>query len=51
MASPTTSTRTKAARTSRASVRPLTRMVNAYAGKNNLAKDLKDANISGDDER
>ena len=29
----------------------LTPMVNAYAGKNNLAKDLKDANISGDDER
>jgi DNA gyrase subunit B len=29
----------------------LTRTVNAYAGKNNLAKDLKDANISGDDIR
>ena len=29
----------------------LTRTVNFYAGKNNLAKDLKDANISGDDIR
>ena len=29
----------------------LTRTVNSYAGKNNLAKDLKDANISGDDIR
>ncbi len=29
----------------------LTRTVNYYAGKNNLAKDLKDANISGDDIR
>src|SRR5687768_6596702 len=29
----------------------LTRTVNYYAGRNNLAKDLKDANISGDDIR
>src|SRR5262250_2917967 len=29
----------------------LTRTINAYAVKNNLAKDLKDANISGDDIR
>ena len=29
----------------------LTRTVNAYATQNNLAKDLKDANISGDDIR
>ena len=29
----------------------LTRTINCYAGKNNLAKDLKDANISGDDIR
>ena len=29
----------------------LTRTINAYATKNNLAKDLKDANISGDDIR
>ena len=29
----------------------LTRTINFYAGKNNLAKDLKDANISGDDIR
>ena len=29
----------------------LTRTINYYAGKNNLAKDLKDANISGDDIR
>ena len=29
----------------------LTRTVNSYATKNNLAKDLKDANISGDDIR
>ena len=29
----------------------LTRTVNAYAAKNNLAKDLKDATISGDDIR
>ncbi len=29
----------------------LTRTINSYAGKNNLAKDLKDANISGDDIR
>src|SRR6187431_2237427 len=29
----------------------LTRTFNYYAGKNNLAKDLKDANISGDDIR
>jgi DNA gyrase subunit B len=29
----------------------LTRTINAYAAKNNLAKDLKDANISGDDIR
>jgi DNA gyrase subunit B len=29
----------------------LTRTINAYAIKNNLAKDLKDANISGDDIR
>jgi DNA gyrase subunit B len=29
----------------------LTRTVNSYAGKNNLAKDLKDASISGDDIR
>jgi DNA gyrase subunit B len=29
----------------------LTRTVNYYAGKNNLAKDLKDASISGDDIR
>jgi len=29
----------------------LTRTVNFYSGKNNLAKDLKDANISGDDIR
>ena len=29
----------------------LTRTINAYAAKSNLAKDLKDANISGDDIR
>jgi DNA gyrase subunit B len=29
----------------------LTRTINFYAGKNNLAKDLKDANIGGDDIR
>jgi DNA gyrase subunit B len=29
----------------------LTRTINYYAGRNNLAKDLKDANISGDDIR
>ena len=29
----------------------LTRTINSYATKNNLAKDLKDANISGDDIR
>jgi DNA gyrase subunit B len=29
----------------------LTRTINYYAGKNNLAKDLKDASISGDDIR
>ena len=29
----------------------LTRTINFYAGKNNLAKDLKDASISGDDIR
>jgi len=29
----------------------LTRTINSYAAKNNLAKDLKDANISGDDIR
>jgi len=29
----------------------LTRTINAYAAKNNLAKDLKDASISGDDIR
>src|SRR6476660_715483 len=29
----------------------LTRTINYYAGKNNLAKDLKDANIGGDDIR
>jgi DNA gyrase subunit B len=29
----------------------LTRTINAYVGKNNLAKDLKDANIGGDDIR
>ena len=29
----------------------LTRTINAYASKSNLAKDLKDANISGDDIR
>ena len=29
----------------------LTRTINSYAGKNNMAKDLKDANISGDDIR
>ncbi|HXG54500.1 MAG TPA: DNA topoisomerase (ATP-hydrolyzing) subunit B [Vicinamibacterales bacterium] len=29
----------------------LTRTINAYVGKNNLAKDLKDANIGGDDAR
>ena len=29
----------------------LTRTINSYAGKNNLTKDLKDANISGDDIR
>ncbi len=29
----------------------LTRTINAYATRNNLAKDLKDANISGDDIR
>src|SRR5829696_3357809 len=29
----------------------LTRTINYYVGKNNLAKDLKDANISGDDIR
>ena len=38
----TTSTRTKAARTSRGSASALTRTINAYATKNNLAKDLKD---------
>ena len=29
----------------------LTRTINSYAAKNNLAKDLKDATISGDDIR
>ena len=29
----------------------LTRTINSYVGKNNLAKDLKDANIGGDDIR
>src|SRR6185436_18698091 len=29
----------------------LTRTINYYVGKNNLAKDLKDANIGGDDIR
>ena len=47
----TTSTRTRAARTCRVSASALTRTINAYAAKSNLAKDLKDASISGDDIR
>ena len=48
--SPTTSTRTKAARTSPASRPALTRTINSYATKNNLAKDLKES-VSGEDIR
>jgi DNA gyrase subunit B len=48
--SPTTSTRTRAAHTCRFP-RRAHRTINNYAAKSNLAKDLKDASISGDDIR
>ena len=49
--SPTTSTRTEGGTHLSGFRAALTRTINAYATKYNLAKDLKDASISGDDIR